>query len=146
MKPLYNSRADIDAAPESVRNPLLKMMWSQSINALGARTNSPMGYTWQEIDSLMGGAPPIPTPPAAPPPDPVPEAITRRQALLLIITQGKFNQVEGAVNAANSPALRVEYENQIWRRDNPALQAMARQVLGMDDAAIDTFFVAASAL
>ena len=146
MKPLYNSRADIDAAPESVRNPLLKMMWSQSINTSGARTDSPMGYTWQELDSLMGGAPPIPTPPAAPPPDPVPEAITRRQALLLIITQGKFNQVEGAVNAANSPALRVEYENQIWRRDNPTLQAMAKQVLGMNEAAINAFFMAASKL
>lgn len=146
MKPLYNSRADIDAAPEPTRTHLLRMLWSVTIDLSGARTDSPMGYTWQELDSLMGSAPPIPAPPAAPEPDPVPEAITRRQALLLIITQGKFDQVEAAVNGANSPTLRVEYDNQIWRRDNPVLQAMARQVLGMDDAAIDTFFVAASAL
>ena len=146
MKPLYNSRADIDVAHEPIRTHLLKMLWSQSIDSAGTRTDSPMGYTWQELDELMGGAPPIPAPPIASKPDPVPEAITRRQALLLIITQGKFDQVEAAVNGANSPALRVEYDNQIWRRDNPALQAMARQVLSMDDAAIDTFFVAASAL
>ena len=146
MKPLYNSRADIDAAHEPIRTHLLKMLWSQSIDSAGTRTDSPMGYTWQELDELMGGAPPIPTPPAAPEPDPVPEAITRRQALLLIIGQGKFNQVETAVNGANSPTLRVEYENQIWRRDNPVLQAMAQQALGMDEAAINAFFVAASAL
>lgn len=146
MTPIYNSRADIDAAPESVRSPLLKMLWSQSINASGARTDSPMGYTWQELDGLMGGAPPIPTPPAAPEPEPVPEAITRRQAMLLIIHQGKFDQVVAAVNGANSPALRVEYENQIWRRDNPVLRTMAQQVLGMDEAAINAFFTAASQL
>lgn len=146
MQPLYNSRADIDAAPESVRSPLLKMLWSQSINASGARTDSPIGYTWQELDTLMGSTPPVPAPPAPIEADPVPEAITRRQALLLIINQGKFDQVEAAVNGANSPALRVEYENQIWRRDNRALQAMAQQVLGMNDAAIDAFFVAAAKL
>lgn len=146
MQPLYNSRADIDAAPESVRSPLLKMLWSQSINASGVRTDGPIGYTWQELDMLMGGTPPIPAPPAPIEADPVPEAITRRQALLLIINQGKFDQVEAAVNSANSPALRVEYENQIWRRDNLALQAMAQQVLGMNDAAIDAFFVAAAKL
>ena len=122
------------------------MLWSQSIDMTGNRKASALGYAWQELDELMGGAPPIPTPPAAPEPDPVPEAITRRQALLLIIQQGKFEQVEAAVNGAASPALRVEYDNQIWRRDNPALQAMAKQVLGMDEAAINAFFVAASAL
>ena len=146
MKPLYNSRADIDAAPEPTRINLLRMLWSQSIDVAGNRKDLALGYTWQELDSLMGGAPPIPAPPIASKPDPVPEAITRRQALLLIITQGKFDQVEAAVNGANSPALRVEYENQIWRRDNPALQAMAKQVLGMDEAAINAFFVAASQL
>ena len=85
MKPLYNGRADIDAAPEDARNALLKMLWSQSINTLGARTDSPMGYTWRELDALMGGIPPVSAPPATPEPDPAPEAITRRQALLLII-------------------------------------------------------------
>lgn len=146
MKPLYNSRADIDAAPEPTRTHLLRMLWSVTIDLSGARTDSPMGYTWQELDGLMGGAPPIPTPPAAPESDLAPEAITRRQALLLIINQGKFDQVEAAVNGANSPALRVEYDNQIWRRQSPALRAMAKQVLGMDEAAINAFFVAASQL
>ena len=146
MKPLYNSRADIDAAPEPIRISLLRMLWSQSIDVAGNRKASALGYTWQELDELMGGAPPMPTPPAAPEPDPVPEAITRRQALLLIIQQGKFEQVEAAVNGAASPALRVEYNNQIWRRDNPSLQAMARQVLNMSDDDINAFFVAASAL
>ena len=146
MKPLYNSRADIDAASEETRNTLLKMLWSVTINAAGVRNDSPMGYTWRELGVLMGGTPPVPVPPASPEPDPVPEAITRRQALLLIINQGKFDQVEAAVNGANSPALRVEYDNQIWRRDNSVLRAMAQQVLGMNDAAINAFFMAASKL
>lgn len=146
MKTLYNSRADIDAAPEPTRINLLRMLWSQSIDVAGNRKDLALGYTWQELDELMGSAPPIPAPHAAPEPEPVPEAITRRQALLLIISHGKFNQVEAAVNGANSPALRVEYDNQIWRRDNPALQAMARQVLNMSDDDINAFFVAASQL
>ena len=143
---MINTRQDLDALPADVKAFYLKMLWSQTIDSAGSRKDAVLGYSWQELDGLMGGAPPIPTPPAAPEPDPVPEAITRRQALLLIITQGKFDQVEAAVNGANSPALRVEYDNQIWRRDNPVLRTMAQQVLGMDEAAINAFFVAASQL
>ena len=143
---MINTRQDLDALPADVKAFYLKMLWSQTIDSAGSRKDAVLGYSWQELDGLMGGAPPIPTPPAAPEPDPVPEAITRRQALLLIITQGKFDQVEAAVNGANSPALRVEYDNQIWRRDNPVLRTMAKQVLNMTDADIDVFFTAASQL
>jgi predicted nuclease with TOPRIM domain len=68
--------------------------------------------------------------------------VSRRQARLALLQMNLLEAVEASV--AQSPkAVQIEYEGDIWRRDNPTLIAMAT-ALGMNTEQIDQFFALAS--
>jgi hypothetical protein len=70
--------------------------------------------------------------------------VSRRQARLALLQLGYFEQVESAVYAGPK-GIQIEYEADVWRRDNPTLVAMAEQ-LGMNAEKIDQFFTLAGTL
>ena len=144
---MINTRQDLDALPADVKAFYLKMLWSQTIDSAGSRKDAVLGYSWQELDDLMGGAPDkpvIPTPVEDTPSIPV--SITRRQVLLMLDKLGKYQAVEALVAQSTDVKLKIEYEASTWMRSSPTLIAMAKQVLNMTDADIDVFFTAASQL
>lgn len=84
-----------------------------------------------------------------PPPQPVPAAVTMRQARLALLGVGKLADVNAAIAAMQGPAgeaARIEWEySQEVQRDKALVLALA-PVLGLSDAELDALFVAAAAL
>lgn len=83
------------------------------------------------------------------PPAYVPRAVTMRQARLALLAAGKLGQIDAAIDSLPSPqkeAARIEWEySQEVQRHKPLVLALA-PALGLDDAALDALFVAASQL
>ena len=75
----------------------------------------------------------------------VPASVTPRQVRLLLLSQNLLSQVEGII-AASDQATKITWEfASEFRRDDPLLEALAQQ-LGLTDAQVDAFFIAASKL
>lgn len=70
--------------------------------------------------------------------------VSRRQARLALLQMELLGTIEATVSQSPK-AVQIEYEGDIWRRDNPTLIAMA-QALGMGDEQIDQFFALAGTL
>ena len=79
----------------------------------------------------------------------VPHEVTMRQARLALLAAGKLAGVEAAIASMPEPqrtaaSIEWEYSNAL-QRSNPFV-AQLGAALGIDDAAIDALFVAASKL
>lgn len=76
-------------------------------------------------------------------------AVTMRQARLALLGAGKLGQIDAAIDGLPSPqkeAARIEWEySQEVQRNKPLVLALA-PALGLDDAALDALFLAASKL
>lgn len=74
-------------------------------------------------------------------------AVTMRQARLALLAAGKLGQIDAAIDSLPSPqkeAARIEWEySQEVHRQKPLVLDLA-PLLGLDDAALDALFVAAS--
>lgn len=87
-------------------------------------------------------------PPPAPP-EPVPQAVTMRQARLALLQIGKLGDVDTAIDGLPEPdrsAARIEWEySQEVQRDKEFVQMLA-PALGLDEEDLDDLFVLASTL
>lgn len=83
------------------------------------------------------------------PPEPVPQVVTMRQARLALLAAGLLGAVETAIDALPSPdkeAAQIEWEYAMEvNREWPLINSIG-SALGLDDAAIDALFIAASKL
>lgn len=78
-------------------------------------------------------------------PPPVPGSITPRQCRLLLLQQGLLADVEAMI-AQSTEDVRITWEYALeFRRDDPLLNQLAAN-LGLTDAQIDQFFLAAAQL
>ena len=80
---------------------------------------------------------------------PVPHEVTMRQTRLALLAAGKLAGVDAAIASMPEPqktaaSIEWEYSNAL-QRNNPFV-AQLGAALGIDDAAIDALFVAASKL
>ena len=85
--------------------------------------------------------------PAAPPS--VPAEVTMRQARLALHAAGKLSAVNAAINALPDPpktAALIEWEYSSTVRRDSQFVAMLGPALGLDAAALDALFIAASKL
>lgn len=86
-----------------------------------------------------------PQPPVTPPV----MAVTMRQARLALLAAGKLGQIDAAIDGLPSPQkeeARIEWEySQEVQRNKPLVLSLA-PALGLDDAALDALFLAASQL
>lgn len=84
-----------------------------------------------------------------PEPEAIPTEVTMRQARLALLAAGKLAGVEAAIASMPEPqrtaaSIEWEYSNAL-QRNNPFVSQLGA-ALGLDDAAIDALFVAASKL
>jgi len=82
-----------------------------------------------------------------PPIDPniVPQAVTRRQALLALLAAGKLDQIELLIQSAPR-AVQIAWEAAgTFERDNPLIATLAPQ-LGLTDQDVDNLFIEAAKL
>jgi hypothetical protein len=83
-------------------------------------------------------------------PPPVPQSVTRRQALQALLLAGKLSLVQPAIDAIPDATQRglmqIEWnDSQSFVRTRPSLIAMATAI-GLDSAATDALFVTAATL
>lgn len=76
--------------------------------------------------------------------EPTVPVVSRRQARLALLQMGLFDSIESAVYSGPK-GIQIEYEADVWRRDNPTLIAMVEQ-LGMSSEQLDQFFQLAETL
>lgn len=79
----------------------------------------------------------------------VPQEVTMRQARLALHAAGKLTSVNAAISALPDPpktAALIEWEYSSTVRRDSQFVAMLGPVLGLDSAALDALFVAASKL
>ena len=81
---------------------------------------------------------------------PVPQSVTRRQALQELLISGKLALVQPAIDAIADPLQRglaqIEFnESQVFERNRPLLVTLCHGI-GMTDSQIDELFIAASKL
>ena len=79
----------------------------------------------------------------------VPQEVTMRQARLALHAAGKLTAVNAAINALPDPpkaAALIEWEYSSTVRRDSQFVAMLGPALGLDSAALDALFVAASKL
>ena len=97
---------------------------------------------------LIDEGQPVPPGATAPPPiDPniVPQAVTRRQALLALLAAGKLDQIELLIQSAPR-AVQIAWEAAgTFERDNPLIATLAPQ-LGLTDQDVDNLFIEAAKL
>lgn len=83
------------------------------------------------------------------PPEPVPQAVTMRQARLALLQIGKLAAVDTAIDSLPDPdksAARIEWEySQEVQRDKPFVSMLA-PALGLTEEDLDNLFVLASTL
>lgn len=96
-------------------------------------------------DSVIGGVL-VPAPAV----QPVPQAVTRRQAKQALLLAGLLDDVQPAIDAIPEATQRgliqIEWDDsQVFERDRPALIALAT-ALGLDSNDLDDMFRTASAL
>ena len=80
---------------------------------------------------------------------PVPAEVTMRQARLALHAAGKLNAVDAAINALPDPpktAALIEWEYSSTVRRDSQFVALLGPALGLDSAALDALFIAASKL
>ena len=80
---------------------------------------------------------------------PVPDEVTMRQARLALHAAGKLAAVNAAINALPDPpktAALIEWEYSSTVRRDSQFVALLGPALGLDSAALDALFVAASKL
>lgn len=89
---------------------------------------------------------PEPAPPEEPPAiNPIPQSVTRRQALLALLAADLLDDVE-AIMAAAPRAVQIAWDaSSVFERDNPLIASMAEQ-LDLSDEDVDALFVQASTL
>lgn len=79
----------------------------------------------------------------------VPQSVTMRQARLVLLANGFLADVNAAIQAmegTEGEAARIEWEYAATvNRNSPLISAMGT-ILGLDDAALDTLFIAAAAI
>ncbi|PZR92231.1 MAG: hypothetical protein DI537_13665 [Stutzerimonas stutzeri] len=84
--------------------------------------------------------------PFVPPVDPVPNTVTRAQALMALYRAGLLDAVESALGSHPYPPVRIWFQNALnWERGHVYLQAIGAE-LGLDDDQIDDLFRAAARL
>lgn len=86
---------------------------------------------------------------APPEPEPtIPQAVTRRQGRLALLSVGKLADVEAAIDAIVDPderrAAEIEYEADTWERSNAFLQTMWAQLGGTEEELDDLFTMAST--
>ena len=83
--------------------------------------------------------------PYTPPPPPIPQTVTRFQALATLAAGGGLDVVHTYIDALpRSNIQRLAFENATdWERTSPTVNALA-QMLGLSDAQVDELFVTAS--
>ena len=79
------------------------------------------------------------------PPPPIPQTVTRFQALAVLAAGGYLDIVRTYINTLDQNNVqRLAWENATdWERTSPTLNALAT-MLGLTDAQVDDLFVAAS--
>lgn len=80
----------------------------------------------------------------------IPQAVSRRQALQVLLITGKMSLVQPAIDSIQDPLQRglaqIEFdESQVFERNRPLLITMCH-AMGMTDSQIDEMFIAASKL
>ena len=83
--------------------------------------------------------------PYVPPPPPIPQTVTRFQALATLAAGGWLDVVHTYMDALpRNNVQRLAFENATdWERTSPTVNALAA-MLGLSDAQVDELFVAAS--
>jgi hypothetical protein len=87
--------------------------------------------------------------PPAPTPEPIPQEVTMRQARLALLDAGLLSSVQTAINSLQEPAktkaqIEWDYSNAL-QRDNSFVSVLG-SALGLNEAALDNLFIAASKL
>lgn len=87
------------------------------------------------------------TDPTPPIPEPVPSVVTMKQARLALLTAGKYDAVQSAINSLTGDegmAARIEWDfSPTVERDSNLVKSLA-SALGMDSAALDELFKSAA--
>jgi hypothetical protein len=83
--------------------------------------------------------------PYVPQPPPIPQSVTRFQALAVLAAGGYLDTVRTYINTLDQNNVqRLAWENAAdWERSSPTLNALA-QMLNLTDAQVDELFIAAS--
>lgn len=135
--------------------------WTGRSRAIAPDSGAPRGWTRAPLPELGDGEyaawnnagawtvrdrPPAP---AAPAPMQVPEAVTMRQARLYLLSKGRLQDVEAALDALPEPqrtAANIEWEySQEVQRHNTFVNMLA-PILSWTDADLDTMFIEADKL
>lgn len=79
------------------------------------------------------------------PPPPIPQSVTRFQALAVLAAGGYLDTVRTYINTLDpNNVQRLAFENATdWERTSPTVNALA-QMLGLSDAQVDDLFIAAA--
>jgi hypothetical protein len=135
----------------------MKWVHLNSNNVVDDRTQIPPenvffpGYaaTFIEVDndnvdhgwSLVGGVWTAPPEPAPTPINPVPQSITRFQALAALHNAGLLTQVQAAINASTDPLVPLAWNNaQSFDRNSPMLAALS-VALSISATELDQLFI-----
>jgi len=83
--------------------------------------------------------------PYVPPPPPIPQSVTRFQALAVLAAGGYLDTIRTYIATLDQNNVqRLAWENAAdWERSSPTLNALA-QMLGLTDTQVDELFVAAA--
>lgn len=81
------------------------------------------------------------------PPPPIPQTVTRFQALAVLSAGGYLDTVRNYINTLDpNNVQRLAWENATdWERTSPTLNALA-QMLGLTESQVDDLFIAASGI
>lgn len=113
----------------------------------------PTGKKWRQVSSLPNDpqeqwrwtdAGPLEV--NASQPDPVPQSVSRFQAKAALALAGLLEQANAVVAASGNVVLQLAWaEATEFKRNSPGINALA-PALGLDDAALDQLFIAASGI
>lgn len=97
---------------------------------------SPAGFTWNGSEIVAKTAPLSPIP--------IPQTVSRLQALCALQKAGLLSQVQAAVTASPDPLSAIVWNNAAtFERASPTLQALATAA-GLTAAQLDSLFIAAA--
>jgi hypothetical protein len=104
-----------------------------------------LGAPTQTVDAVNKQVISTPSVLAAPPP-PVPQSVSRAQALAALSNAGLLTQAQNAANASTNPLVPIFWNNAQTFDRNSATVATLGGALGLTDAQIDSLFIAASTI